>query len=122
MPPVHKIWLPRDVEALLFSPIFGSLLVYVQGCAVRKSGKYQQEARQERPFGYGCPRFNGYYYGCERASWVDLTLGLCTALDVGKGWRIQPTVWYSTLLDNRLLADGPNRQNVWFSVELCRAR
>lgn len=72
--------------------------------------------------GYGCPEFNGYYYGCETASWVDLTLGLNTALDIGSGWQIKRTVWYSTLLDKRLLADAPNRRNVWFSVELCRGR
>lgn len=72
--------------------------------------------------GYGCPRFNGYYYGCESASWVDLTVGLGTALEVGKGWQLKPTIWYSTLLDKRLLADAPNRRNVWFSVELCRGK
>ena len=72
--------------------------------------------------GYGCPRFNGYYYGCEAASWVDLTLDLGTALEVGKGWQVKPTIWYSTLLDRCLLADTPNRQNVWFSVELCRGK
>ncbi|MCS6831459.1 MAG: hypothetical protein NZ749_12560 [bacterium] len=70
--------------------------------------------------GYGCPRFNGYYYSCEAASWVDLTLGLSTALDIGRGWQIKPTLWYSTLLDRRLLADQPNRRNIWFSVEIRR--
>jgi len=72
--------------------------------------------------GYGCPKFNGYYYGCETASWVDLTLGLGTALEMGRGWQVKPTIWYSTLLNRRLLADGSNRQNVWFSVELCRGK
>lgn len=72
--------------------------------------------------GWGCPKFNGYYYGCEKGSWVDMTLGLSTILNAGKGWQIKPALWFSTLLDKRLLADQPNRQNVWFSVELCRAR
>jgi hypothetical protein len=40
--------------------------------------------------------------------------------DVGKGWQVKPTLWFSTLLDKRLLAGQPNRQNVWFSVEWCR--
>lgn len=82
----------------------------------------QEQLRLSAQVGYGCPKFNGYYYGCEAASWVDLTLGLSTALDVGKGWQIKPTVWYSTLLDKRLIADAPNRQNVWLSVELCRGK
>lgn len=72
--------------------------------------------------GYGCPKFNSYYYGCEAASWVDLTLGLSSAVNIGSGWQVKPTVWYSTLLDKRLLADAPNRQNVWLSVELCRGK
>lgn len=72
--------------------------------------------------GWGCPKFNGYYYGCENASWVDMTFGLSTTLNAGKGWQIKPALWFSTLLDKRLLADQPNRQNVWFSVGLCRAR
>lgn len=72
--------------------------------------------------GWGCPRFNGYYYGCENASWVDMTLGLGATLNAGKGWQIKPALWFSTLLDKRLLADQPNRQNIWFSVGLCKAR
>ncbi len=72
--------------------------------------------------GYGCPRFNACYYGHEAGGFTDLTLGLATTLDAGKGWQIKPTLWFSTLLDKRLLADQPNRQNVWFSVEFCRAR
>lgn len=72
--------------------------------------------------GWGCPKFNGYYYGCENASWVDVTLGLGTTLNAGKGWQIKPVLWFSTLLDNRLLAGQPNRQNIWVSVDLCRAR
>lgn len=72
--------------------------------------------------GYGCSRFNGYYYGCETASWADMTLGLSSTFDTGKGWHLKPTLWFSTLLDKRLLPDQPNRHNVWFSVELCKAR
>lgn len=72
--------------------------------------------------GYGCPKFNTYYYEYEAASWVDFTLGIRTTLNVGRGWQIKPTVWYSTLLDRRLLADAPNRQNMWLSVELCRQK
>ncbi len=72
--------------------------------------------------GWGCPKFNSSYYGCESASWVDATIGFSTTVDAGKGWQVKPTVWFSSLLDKRLLADQPNRQNVWFSVELCRTQ
>lgn len=72
--------------------------------------------------GWGCPKFNAYYYGSESASWVDATFGLSTTLDAGRGWQVKPTLWFSTLLDRRLLAGQPNRQNVWFSVELFRAQ
>lgn len=72
--------------------------------------------------GYGCPKFNAYYYGCEAATWTDLTLGLGFTLDIGRGWQVKPTLWYSTLLDRRLLPDALHRQNLWLSVELCRDR
>lgn len=72
--------------------------------------------------GYGCAAFNNSYYGHPTGTWVDLTLGLSTAIDAGTGWQIKPAVWYSTLLDRRLLADQPNRQNVWFGIEFTRRR
>ncbi len=82
----------------------------------------QRSLSMSAQVGWGCPKFNAYYYGSESASWVDATFGLSTTLDAGRGWQIKPTLWFSTLLDRRLLADQPNRQNVWFSVELCRAQ
>ena len=72
--------------------------------------------------GYGCARFNDAFYGHAKAGFVDLTLGVSTTLNTASGWQVKPALWFSTLLDRRLLADQPNRQNVWFSVELCRAQ
>ncbi len=72
--------------------------------------------------GYGCARYNAYYYGCQDATWTDLTLGLATEVEVGSGWRLRPTLWFSTLLDRRLLADSPHRQNLWMSLEFSRSR
>jgi hypothetical protein len=109
------------------SPLSTSLTVY-RDVGVAK-GTYitaglevplRQRLQMSVQAGYGCPKFNGYYNGCEVASWVDLTLGLSTTIDMSKGWQLKPTLWFSTLLDKRLLAGQPNRQNVWFSVEWCR--
>lgn len=72
--------------------------------------------------GYGCSRYNAYYYDYQEATWTDLTLGLATEVEVGGGWRLRPTLWFSTLLDRRLLADSPHRQNVWMSLEFSSSR
>ncbi|MDW8290015.1 MAG: TorF family putative porin [Armatimonadota bacterium] len=72
--------------------------------------------------GYGTERFNAYHYGSPAASWVDLTVGLTTQVELGRGWSVKPALWFSTLLDRRLLADAPNRQNIWMSVELSYSR
>ena len=61
--------------------------------------------------GYGCARLNDAFYGHAKAGFVVLTLGVSTTLNTASGWQVKPALWFS-----------PNRQNVWFSVELCPAR
>lgn len=70
--------------------------------------------------GYGDAKNNAFLYGARTAGLTHLNLSASTALELGKGWTLSPSVHFGTLLDRRLLDGQPRRTNAWAQVGLAR--
>lgn len=70
--------------------------------------------------GYGDAKNNAFLYGSHTAGLTHLNLSASTALDLGKGWTLSPSVHFGTLLHRRLLDGEPRRTNAWAQLGLAR--
>ncbi len=67
---------------------------------------------------YGDSRCNRFLYGHDGATFTDVHLTASAEFAMGKGWTLNPTLHYSTLLHSALLRGEPRRSNVWVSCSV----
>jgi hypothetical protein len=66
--------------------------------------------------GFGDAKSNNFYYGNETASFTYAQLSASTDIQIGKGWTMTPSLYFSTLLNRRHLEGAPRRTNLWLQL------
>lgn len=66
-------------------------------------------------FGYGDAGHNEWMYGVRRTGFTDALLTMALPIDIGRGWKVTPSISHSEILDKKLLP-SPDRRKTWVGI------
>ena len=69
-------------------------------------------------FGFGNEAHNLFYYGSATSGIADAGIRVWTDIAIGGNYTLTPSMTYTTLASDDLLAGAPNRQNVYIGASI----